>query len=153
MNQFQKILLAISKVFSLFTPAPRLSGAYQVGMYQGMVFSAIAHETFENASIKFWDRKWYTTSMEEWGKIFANVLMEMPAYISNKFDCDNYAFYTSALVSARFKLNTCGVASGKNSEGQAHAFNIFFSEGKFHILEPQTGDIDPDYTVKQIDFW
>lgn len=148
LNQFQRIIRAIIKILVAFCPAPKLFDEYLV-----LDFKKLAREAYENARIKFWDSKYYATSMEEWRKIFTNVLMEMPVYIPNKFDCENFGFYVSSLVSARFKLNSCGVASGTNTEGNPHGFNIFFGEGKFHILEPQTGDIDPKYTVNEINFW
>jgi len=149
MNQFQRIILQIAKILALFSPRPTLHHEFQ-----DTDFRRRARRNFPDAIIKFWDSKYYTTNMEEWGKIFANVLLEMPAYISNKYDCDNFSFHTSALVSARFKLNTCGVASGHNANGQAHAFNVFLAVGRFHILEPQTGEVDPvGYTIGHIDFF
>lgn len=87
-----------------------------------------------------WDSKYWYVSHEDWGRIFDNVLMNMPKYVSEKFDCENYALLTTTRVSERYRLNTCGIVIGQSPMGY-HGFNIFISEQGLYYLEPQTGDI------------
>ncbi len=96
--------------------------------------------------VYLWDMSYYALSMADWKKVFADVLKDMPKYLVDKFDCEDYAFLTMSRVTERYEINTCGVAVGTIPQG-AHGFNLFIAkEGdvfKLHILEPQTGQIDP----------
>ena len=87
-----------------------------------------------------WDRKYFYISHEDWGRIFTDVLMGMPKYIAERYDCENYAMLTSARVSERYQLNTCGICIGQSPFGY-HGFNLFISDRGLYYLEPQTGDI------------
>ena len=87
-----------------------------------------------------WDNKYFYCSHEDWGKVFAKVLLGMPRYTAEHFDCENYSMLASARTSELFKLNTCGIAIGQGPRGY-HGFNLFVSEAGLFYLEPQTGDI------------
>ncbi len=89
-----------------------------------------------------WDNKYWYVSLENWGKVFADVLLNMPKYTVDKFDCDDFALLTSAKVSERYQLNTCGIAIGDSPWGY-HGFNIFLSEAGLYYLEPQDGMLYP----------
>lgn len=93
-----------------------------------------------------WDSDYLVVSMEDWKKIFADVLSNMPVYQNQVWDCDNFAFLAMARVAERYKVNSCGVAIGQAPLGE-HAFNVFASwendKLTLHTLEPQTGKIDP----------
>jgi len=93
-------------------------------------------------SLYLWDYRYYYVSHEDWGKVFADVLLNMPEYTRDKFDCENYAMLTVARVSEKYKLNSCGMAIGQSPFGY-HGFNIFLSDAGLFYLEPQTGDIYP----------
>jgi len=86
------------------------------------------------------DSKYYYVSHEDWGVIFADVLMNMPAYISQKFDCEDFAILVKARVNERWKLNTVAVIIGDTPAGR-HGFNMFLSDEGLFLLEPQTGDV------------
>lgn len=91
-------------------------------------------------SLYLWDYCYYHVSHEDWGKVFEDVLLNMPEYTRDKFDCENYAMLTVARVSEKYKLNSCGIAIGQSPFGY-HGFNIFLSDAGLFYLEPQTGDI------------
>ena len=90
--------------------------------------------------IHLWDRQYYYVSHSDWGRIFEDVLQNMPKYTKTKFDCDNFTMLVSARVNEKYKVNTCGIATGQGPSGP-HAFNIFFSEEGLFFLEPQTGEV------------
>ena len=89
-----------------------------------------------------WDSKYWYVSLEDWGKVFADVLLNMPKYTAEKFDCEDFALLTSAKVSERYRLNICGIAIGDSPWGY-HGFNIFLSEVGLYYLEPQDGMMYP----------
>lgn len=93
-------------------------------------------------NLYLWDNKYWYVSLEDWGKVFADVLLNMPKYTTDKFDCEDFALLTSAKVSERYQLNTCGIAIG-NSPWGYHGFNIFLSEVGLYYLEPQDGMLYP----------
>lgn len=89
-----------------------------------------------------WDSRYYYASHEDWGKVFGKVLLNMPKYIYDIFDCENIAFLVSVRVAELFHLNTCGICIGKSPAGY-HGFNVFVSEEGLSWLEPQTGEVFP----------
>jgi len=95
--------------------------------------------------LHLWDSRYFYCSHEDWGKVLAKVLLNMPKYTAERFDCSNYAMLASARTSELFKLNTCGIAIGQSPWGY-HGFNLFVSEAGLFYLEPQTFDI---YNVEE----
>ena len=95
------------------------------------------------------DKRYYYVSHVDWGKVIRDVLLNMPAYLTDKFDCENVSNVCRCRTSSIYKLNTMGEAVGPSPWGY-HAFNLFVSdidgEPKLFILEPQTSDI---YTVEE----
>lgn len=89
-----------------------------------------------------WDRRYYCVSHSDWGKVFGDVLLNMPKYTKDKFDCENFALLVSARVAEKYKLNSCGIAIGDSPWGR-HGFNIFLSDVGLFYLEPQNGDVFP----------
>ena len=87
-----------------------------------------------------WDSKFFFVSHEDWGRVFGKVLLNLPKYVAEKFDCEQYALLVTARVGETFKLNTCGIAIGQSPMGY-HGFNIFLSEHGLFYLEPQTGEV------------
>ena len=90
--------------------------------------------------LHLWDSRYFYCSHEDWEKVLAKVLLDMPKYTAEKFDCENYAMLASARTSELFELNTMGIAIGQSPFGY-HGFNIFVSKAGLFYLEPQTGDI------------
>ena len=88
-----------------------------------------------------WDGTYYYVALEDWNEIFLDVLKNMPAYTTDKFDCDNFALLTVARITEKYKLNGCGIAVGDSPMGY-HAWNIFMASPlELLYLEPQTGQI------------
>ena len=86
---------------------------------------------------------WYT-SLESWHEIFWNVAKNMPRYLVDRFDCDDFAFVTAYRITDKYKLNGCRVAMGPTPFGY-HAWNIFVAgeDEELFYYEPQTGEIAP----------
>lgn len=103
-----------------------------------------------------WDNSYWCVSLEDWKRIFDDVRRGLPAYVAEKFDCEDFAVVVTARVLERYELNTCGFAAGQSPLGY-HGFNLFVAPDgdgfKLHVLEPQTGEIDPPgYLPDQIIF-
>ena len=57
-------------------------------------------------------------------------------YVSNKYDCDNFAFSFKAMVDRKFGLNNVGLVIDYSG---GHAYNIVvLANGRGKIFEPQT---------------
>ena len=95
--------------------------------------------------LHLWDSRYFYCSHEDWGKVLAKVLLDMPKWTAERFDCSNFAMLASARTSELFKLNTLGIAIGQSPFGY-HGFNVFVSEAGLFYMEPQTADI---YDVKE----
>ena len=104
-----------------------------------------------------WDYWYYYVSLENWRDIIEDVFLSMPKYVTEKFDCENFALLTASTVSSKYKLNTMGIAVGEVPGGE-HGFNIFpartVAGREFFFLEPQTADIIPvagsDYKPRMV---
>ena len=98
------------------------------------------------ASVYFWDYSYWYISLEDWGKVFQDVLLNQPTYVVEKFDCEDFAMLTTARVLEKYRLNTCGLAIGASPLGE-HGYNLFVarvdSETKLFIIDPQIGDVYP----------
>ena len=105
--------------------------------------------TYPKALVFLDDNRYYCVAHEDWGPVIRDVLLNMPKYTTEKFDCDGYSNLCRCRTSSIYKLNTMGEAVGPSPWGY-HAFNLFVSvvcgEPKLFILEPQSGDI---YTVEE----
>ena len=92
--------------------------------------------------VYIWDNAYWYISLEDWGKVLKDVIFGMPKYTAEKFDCENFAMLTSARVSERYQLNTCGVAIGQSPFGE-HGYNILVEDKGLTYFEPQNGDFIP----------
>ena len=90
--------------------------------------------------LHLWDNRYFYCSHEDWGKVLAKVLLGMPKYVAEKWDCEQYAMRATVRAGELFQLNTLGLCIGQSPFGY-HGFNIFVSEAGLFYLEPQTGDI------------
>lgn len=104
----------------------------------------LIHTTYPDIKLYLWDRSYWYISHENWGKVFADVLLNMPSYTADRFDCENYSLLTSARISSKYQLNSCGIAIGASPFGE-HGYCIFISqvdgEPELFLLEPQNGMI------------
>ena len=87
-----------------------------------------------------WDERYYYFSLVDWGKVFQDILFNLPRY-TDKFDCDSFALLVAARIQERYHVNGCGIAIGDSPWGY-HGWNIFIAGGlDLFYLEPQTGMI------------
>lgn len=115
---------------------------YSMGIRE---LKALLKDTFpvlKSENTNLFDLKYYYISHEDWGKVFDDVLTGMPRWTTDKFDCENFAILASARVSLKYRLNTCGIATG-HSPWNGHGFNVFLTriddKPELYILEPQNG--------------
>ena len=90
--------------------------------------------------LHLWDSHYFYCSHEDWGKVLAKVLLGMPKYTAEKWDCEQYAMRATVRAGELFQLNTLGLCIGQSPFGY-HGFNIFVSEAGLFYMEPQTADI------------
>ena len=110
---------------------------YSISKFQ---LSGLLRDELINPDL-LWDSYYHYVSLEDWNKIFFDVLKNTPAYTTDKFDCDNFSLLAVARITERYKLNGCGIAIGDSPYGY-HAWNIFVASPlEVLYLEPQTGQI------------
>ena len=82
------------------------------------------------------DSKFWTCNEADWKKIIDYDWTDEKKYVTEQYDCDNFAFNFKARVARKFGVNSVGLVvdySGK------HAYNlIVFSDGTWKIFEPQS---------------
>lgn len=107
------------------------------------VFDLVKHA---QDHVYIWDSAYYAYSLEDWQSVIKSVRAGLPAYLVDKFDCEDFAMLVMARVIERYQVNSMGVAVGNSPLGY-HGFNVFVAvengQPKLHVLEPQTGEIDP----------
>lgn len=88
------------------------------------------------------DSLYYYTASEDWGKVFSYIFFgfDMPDYVAERMDCDDFALLMKGLVNSFFGLNAFGVVFGQ-ALGGYHAWNIFRTEEAWMQFEPQTGEV------------
>ncbi len=106
--------------------------------------------------VYMWDSAYWSFSLEDWRTVIQDVRAGLPIYLAEKFDCEDFAFLMMTRVAERYKVNTMGVAVGQVPFGY-HGFNLFVAmeagQPKLHILEPQTGQLDPPgYSMETVIF-
>lgn len=91
-----------------------------------------------------WDMTYYYTKAEDWAEVFDYIYFkfDMPGYIAERMDCDDFALLLKGLVNAFFGLNYFGVVIGNTPMGY-HAWNDFRTENGLMQFEPQTGKYFP----------
>lgn len=132
-------------------PTPPWRPATEYQFTSGQIFTVTTPVVKEH--IYLWDNTYWVVCLEDWRKIFDDVLSNMPTYLPERFDCDKFAMLCAARIYERYQLNTCAVAEGQAPLGE-HAFNLFIAweNDKLipHILEPQSGIIDPSAYILDI---
>lgn len=92
------------------------------------------------------DKYYWVTSEEDFMKVAKKDKTNMIEYVSEKFDCENFAMLFSARMSYKYHLNSVGIVIDYSSQ---HAYNIIvFRDGSVKLYEPQEElliDIDNDY--------
>ena len=81
------------------------------------------------------DNKYWTCSKEAFQEIIDYNTLNEKQYVSEQYDCDNFAFTFKAQVGLNHNLNNVGLVID-NSGG--HAYNVvIFDDGTAELFEPQ----------------
>ena len=91
-------------------------------------------------SIDLEDSHYFYTDWQGWGAITEYLKPKAPKYLTDKFDCDNFARWFNTETARLFELNTCAVVEGRLGSAR-HKWNIIYDGECFYQMEPQTGEI------------
>lgn len=109
--------------------------------------------------IKLDDHNFYAPMWADCIKIIDHLKPKIPAYLVDKFDCDNNADWWKVEVARIFKINTFARVDGWvmiNGQRKRHGWTWFYDAASdlFYQLEGQTGEImdfdDPGYVPDEI---
>lgn len=84
------------------------------------------------------DTRYFTVSLEEWGKILYDLTFSGDLYKAEKRDCDWYALKAKTECEYRFEINTLAFVTGSTPQGW-HAFNMICHPEGFLLFEPNDG--------------
>ena len=86
--------------------------------------------------VKAIDSKFWTCNEDDWKKIIDYDWTDEKKYVSEQYDCDNFAFNFKARVARKFGINSVGLVVDYSG---GHAYNVIvFSDGTWKLFEPQT---------------
>ena len=100
------------------------------------------------------DRQYVALPQAVWDEIIAKDDIDSKVYVSELFDCDDFAFGLKAAASRQYDVNGCGLVVSVESK---HAFSVMLVREpddslSFRFLEPQTDDWvstdDPNYSLE-----
>jgi len=101
-----------------------------------MLNSGKLDRTKGKMEIKALDTKFWTCNEADWKKIIAYDWTDEKKYVTEQYDCDNFAFNFKARVARKFGVNSVGLVIDYSG---GHAYNlIVFSDGTWKIFEPQS---------------
>ena len=109
---------------------------------------------FNWKKLKFTDGYYYIPTFDDWVKIVNYLKKKVPKYLSDKFDCEDFADWFRVKTAETFGINTLATVYGWVPSGR-HGWNIFYAkdDGWFQ-LESQTGEIrdidNPEYKPDEI---
>ena len=82
------------------------------------------------------DLKYFVCSEKDMREIIKFDWTDRKKYVTDFYDCDNYAFNFKAMVARRFGINSVGIVIDWSG---GHAYNIIaFSDGSMKLFEPQS---------------
>ena len=143
-----------------------LKGAFKVSpkkiLSKSELGTWLKNNTFPGASL--WDEKYYFEDISFYNSLIKHYWGFHKKYITDRYDCDNYAFAFSSMVSDIFGINTAGVASGEvyNKDTDKlidrHAYNLIVAKenGKLKpfLFEPMKNMITEWKGQKtELDVW
>lgn len=97
------------------------------------------------AGVTWWpmDNRYWLPTQHEFDVLLAWDPTDLWEYLTDRFDCESYAFQLQATFVSRLGMNCVGVIldhSSVDTTGRPtpHAYNlVVFSEGSYRYLEPQ----------------
>ena len=111
--------------------------------------SELAFRLVSLSSIKLKDNNYFYVSLTDLIPMLSEARRGVPKWVADKWDCDDFAFYTMAIVGLKFGINTVGYCEGNNPDfvdatgNDRHAWNIIYTEECFYFYEPQNGNLWP----------
>lgn len=91
--------------------------------------------------IKLTDNYYFYVSWEDWGKILDYEMPNIPKYVNDSFDCEDFGDYLRIMIAKNFGVNTCASVEGWADVGngipQRHGWSMFFDGETFYQLESQ----------------
>jgi hypothetical protein len=109
--------------------------------------------------IKLDDKYFYAPSWQGCIKIIEYIQPKVPKYLTDKFDCDNFADWYKVHVADEFHINVFARIDGYADMGRGkglepHCWTLFTEGQYFYQLEPQNGVVmnidDPLYQPDEI---
>ena len=90
------------------------------------------------------DETYFYTTAKDWAEVFHYIYFkfEMPKFVYERMDCDDFGILLKGLVSALFGLNYFAYIIGETPMG-SHAYNLFRADNGLWQFEPQTGEYFP----------
>ncbi len=87
------------------------------------------------------DSQYYYTTAKDWAEVLDYIFFkfDMPSYLADRQDCDDFAILLKGLVDSFFGLNYFAVVIG-TAPGGGHAWNMFMTESGLLQFEPQNGN-------------
>lgn len=90
------------------------------------------------------DGKYRVPHTDDLNDFIKNTKIDENNYLSNFYDCENFAFHFHSILALNYHINSCGIVISYES---AHAFNVLVSHqgGKdnlqVNIFEPQSDNM------------
>jgi hypothetical protein len=132
----------VSELYSYYVPPFRVNTINLTEIELLSVINDIYKKTFVNARWFRLDKNYYTTGYETFKKIIEWDWTDTRKYITDVFDCDDFATYFKARMAIEFNINAIAIVLDYSS---AHAYNIVIlkdcSGVKWYIYEPQTDQL------------
>ena len=90
------------------------------------------------------DQWLYCTTMEGWGEVLYDLVLDSDLYQKDIYDCEDYALKAQCICAEKYGLNSFRMCIGDMPQGK-HGFNIFFEHteddgiGDIYLFEPNGG--------------
>jgi len=98
----------------------------------------IVNDEFDNPRVNILDSKYKVPRLEYLKHALSKTAIDRARYVSDLYDCDNFAFHLHSVLALEYHINSVGIVI---SGASRHAFNIVIAhEGgkeKVYKLEPQ----------------
>lgn len=101
---------------------------------------------FNNPKIFTFDSYYHLITFEKIKKILNKTDLDKITYITEKFDCENFALLLKSYIAYKYQISNIAIVI--NYDGK-HAFNLIITPESIKIYEPQTNSFIPEQT----DFW
>jgi len=98
----------------------------------------LVNNEFDNPRINILDSKYKVPRLDYLRQALSKTAIDRARYISDIYDCDNFAFHLHSVLALEYNINSVGIVI---SSASRHAFNIaIVHEGggeKVYKIEPQ----------------